>query len=408
MGEDNGGPPSERNPRAFEIVKRAVNDHLDKEYAWPRTILEFELRGAGVYPDFVGQSLLELHEAGIIGEQTEIEGRKYLTRNQGGGEISQIMRNCVDGYYDLLDEVGKFGELVAYAALCDVSSDYDNLIYHVLPESDQTHRLQGISYEPDVFIEFGDKCTPVEVYNGTEYITKDKKKVQKQTLRAASRENPHSRPLLVAPLVSEEAEEVVLNGDGVATQFGKPLVCRNKLSQYERYLEYLNVKSNFRYIPPIKTKDGTEIDGEEYDRILGSAEYRGITEEKIKSDRIPDEYIERIRGGIQLVYVSSIYPEASNKIEEYACLVLQPLFHHLLRNDGVSEPELLDFGWDDFTERYPKAKGGVSKEAVFEMTQNYIEHLLDIGMIVEEGGSMSTYESKHPHLSLSLDEGLPI
>jgi hypothetical protein len=409
MGEGNQDEfPSERNPRAFRIVQKAAKEHLKRASVWPRTIFEFEMRGAGVYPDFAGRSLYELHERGDIGEQKEIQGRNYFTRPGEEEFLSSVVENAVNNYYDLLDEIGKFGELVAYTSLSKIGEEYDHLIDIVEPEGDKTHRLRGIPRKPDAFLEYGNMCSPVEVYNGTEYVTEGHKKVAQQTIPAGSREEPHSRPLLIGPFASETAEEKVLNGDGVIAQTGKPLVCKSHLDEYGPSLEYLNLKSNFKFINKIKTKEGEEIDGEKYDNLLGSPDYRRITPDKIQADRVPTEYIKRVRGGVQLTYVSSLYQRAESKINEYACLVLQPMFHHLLRQDTCSIDDLIQFGWKDMGERYPRVKANVAKDRILEIAREYMQDLVEKMILEQSGDRYSTFKSAHPHISLSLDENLPL
>lgn len=85
-------------------------------------------------------------------------------------------------------------------------------------------------------------------------------------------------------------------------------------------------------------------------------------------------------------------------------LNVQPLFHHLLRNDVMSEQDLLEFGWEDFNERYSEAKGEVTKEAIFDMTRGHLDHLRNVGILEKTSDRYSTHESHHPNLSPSLDK----
>lgn len=402
--KSNGELPSEKNERAFNIVKGAVEGKLADYYAWPKKIFEFELEDAGIYRDFTGRSLQELSEEQEIIDQEKYDGRNYFVRAGESGSLDQIVKESVEGYYQLLDEIGKFGELLAFTSLCKIHRDLNGLTREVLPEGNRSHRLRGIELKPDAFVEFQRKCSPVEVYNGTQYIKESHKKIAQQVIPSSSQQHPHSCPIMITRLASDDAEERVLEHNGVIIQTGKVIVNEQKESRYSRFLDLLDISRNFQFVPPLETIDGYEIDGQRYSEwVNDGSEYSKIAPHKIACANIPNFYEERVRGGIQLIHVNSLYRESTTRIQKYACLVLQPLFHHLLRQEEAELEQLLEFGWEDFEDRYPRTKANSVEDAILDQVRNYLSELEQNNIVNSYSDTYETVKSSHPHLSMSID-----
>jgi len=82
-------------------------------------------------------------------------------------------------------------------------------------------------------------------------------------------------------------------------------------------------------------------------------------------DEIPQQYRERVRGGVQLHYVNTLYRAAEEPTRKASCLTIQQMYNNLLRSpSGIRRQDAIEEGYEDACEKYGRIMQRQPDEAV--------------------------------------------
>ena len=144
--------------------------------------------------------------------------------------------------------------------------------------------------------------------------------------------------------------------------------------------------------------------GADYDNAVTNSPslIRPPAEVVVAADTLSDQYVRRIRGGVQLFYVNSFYRSASERTEWEASLVLQQIYNLLLRVGGMTRQVALDMGWDEFTDSHGNVKSANQRRGmILDQTRDYIQQLLEERVLVEQNDQLHARRATHPQQTFS-------
>lgn len=401
-----GGDPTQF---AKQVALSRINDHP----AWPFTAFRLECEVAGVYQDESGKALAELHENGNIGKlKVERNGseRSYFTNpSESVEEPEAEVQNSLKRFESFLTKCGYFGNLAAYTALCKIHDELANHImgFSIYPEGSYPHMLNNPRREPDAVVSLPSEIVPIEVYNGGDYLGKNTRKFE-QLCDLSS--NPDrglpTNPMLVNRRSDGRIKQGVRDKNGLVVDTGLILACESRRSEIQDSLNTLNLGNRIEFVPELETSDGEALDGEDYDSLSRSPDDVDKIQPPSKlvpaASDLPDQFLKRIRGGVQLQYVNSLYRRDPPPHSGPACLVLQSLYNILLREGGKTRQEALEHGWDDMRDRYPRLKSiDHRKSEILGSTGELVTDLIDDKIISRENGEIHARCAEHPQQDLS-------
>lgn len=397
----------------IDFAKKIALQRVDSHPAWPRTAFRLECEAVGVYQDESGQALKELKSSGEIRRKDiEVGGtqRVYFTRPQTPKpEPTDEIQEAVREFEAFLTKCGYFGNLAVYTALCKVHDEVGNYItgFDVLPEAPRPYLLNNPGRKPDAVIRFPDEKVPVEVYNGGDYLGTNTRKYEQLTDLSTNPDgNLPTNPMLISHRSDDDLKKSVRSMDGMIVDTGLILACENKRDEIQHVLKTLNLEQRIEFVPEIETADGSSLDGRDYDDLSrGQADVSTIhppSELAPGADVLPDQFLQRIRGGVQLQYVNSIYREKNDSARGDACFVLQELYNTLLREGGHTRADVLDKAWNKATDRYRRLKSAEQrKPAILDRTGSLVNRLIDERIITERNGEYHARKAEHPQQDLS-------
>jgi len=407
MSGSSSGPPKREQQRQF--VASTLERRLDEHPAWPANIFKLELEGAEIYQDRTGEILSDLLNNGEVGKTKIPLGGSdipFVTRPEDPPpEPDDEIRAATREFNQFLRESSDFAELTAYVALCKVYDEIgaDITAMDVLPKGERPHRLNGIDNELDGFMQLRNEYIPVEVYNGADYLSVSGK--YQQLCDYSIDEQPMSNPLLINRRADTDIKSRVraeLNGMVIDTDV--ILGCEETHPDLEAVLDLFNLGGIVQLLPPLTTDSGTDLVGADYDNAVTNNPglIRPPAELAVAADTLPDQYVRRIRGGVQLFYVNSFYRSASERTEWEASLVLQEIYNLLLRIGGMTRPVALDMGWDEFTDSYGNVKSANQRQGmILDQTRDYIQQLLEERVLVEQNDQLHARRATHPQQTFS-------
>lgn len=214
-----------------------------------------------------------------------------------------------------------------------------------------------------------------------------------------------SNPLLINRRADSDIKSSVrseLNGMVIDTDV--IIGCGETHPELNTVLDFFNLDGIVQLLPPLTTDSGTELVGADYDDAVTSnpSLIRPPSEIAVAADTLPDRYLRRIRGGIQLFYVNSFYRSASERTEWEASLVLQAIYNLLLRIGGMTRQVALDMGWDEFIDSYGNVKSAKQRKGmILDQTRDYIGQLLEERVIVEQNDQLHSRRATHPQQTFS-------
>lgn len=418
-------PPSGGSVDYHTFVSRILEDRLDSHPGWPANIFQLECESYGIYQNATGNVLKELLERDEIGKATvkiQRDDRPFITRPTA--ESSDIEQDIIDATRDFdtfLTTSGFFAELSVYVALCKVHEELsDRIEVDVLPKGPRPHLLNYPGRDPDALIMLPSEYVPVEVYNGKNYLGTNGRKFQ-QSLDLSSFDSIedddgstelgeadalNSYPFLINRRSDDSIKNTIRRMNGMVVDTDCIIGCEDTHLNIEDILELLKVKPLVEMLPSLETNDGVSLNGNEYDQRASEKGKDGILRPpSIMADAaadLPLQFMQRIRGGVQLQYVNSLYRQFSEPAKRTACLVLQTIYNQLLREGGWDRDFALQEGWDKTTRRYPRIKSaGQRKESILEETRTLISRLRDEKIIVEQNNGLHARKAWHPQQSLS-------
>jgi hypothetical protein len=397
----------------IQFAKQIALRRLDSHPAWPRTAYRLECEAADVYQDESGQALKELKDNGEIDRKDINVGgtqRVYFTRPETPiPEPEDEIQHAVRQFEAFLTTCGYFGNLVTYVALCKIHDELGDYItgFDVLPEAPRPYLLNNPGREPDAVVLLPDEKVPIEVYNGGDYLgTNTRKHSQLTDLSTNPDGSLPTNPILVNHRSDDDIKRSVRNMNGLVIDTGLILACENKRDEIQDVLETLHLERRIDFVPEMETADGVALDGSDYDDLSRGQADVDIIHPPSKltpaADDLPDQFLQRIRGGIQLQYVNSIYREDHAPMTSDACFVLQEIYNILLREGGHTRQRIIDKGWDKATDRYRRLKSVEQrKPAILDETQSLLNRLRDERIITERNGELHARRAEHPQQDLT-------
>jgi hypothetical protein len=390
-------------------VENTLGRRLDEYPAWPANIFKLELEGADIYQDRTGEILSDMLDEGEVGKiKISLNGHNipFITRPENPPpKPDDEIRAATREFNKFLGESSDFAELTAYVALCKVYDEIgaDITTMEVLPKGERPHQLNGISNELDGFVHLRNEYIPVEVYNGADYLSADGK--YQQLGDYSIDEQPMSNPLLINRRTDSDVNSRVrseLNGMVIDTDV--ILGAEETHPDLDVILDLFNLDGIVQLLPSLTTDSGTDLVGKDYDNAVTNNPglIRPPSELAVAADTLPDQYVRRIRGGVQLFYVNSFYRSASERTEWEASLVLQEIYNLLLRIGGMTRQVALDMGWDEFMGSYGNVKSANQRqEMILDQTRDYIQKLLEERVLVEQNNQLHARRATHPQQTFS-------
>lgn len=412
-----------------EIVSRRVSHILDSFEAWPKNMLLLECEAYGIYQNDSGRILKEMLEGGFVGiSEMEIESPEgdeeyqnhdYFTRSEvNGPDVTDVVFNH-EQVMTALHESGHFADLVAYATISKVWDELDGFHFQVWPEGEFEHLLPHTNGKPDAMFQLPQEQVPVEVYNGRDVVDtpghgyESEKYEQLDELQANSDGDSHfdSNPFLISRRSTDSIKTSLRNWDGLAVDTGLIVMCEDVQSEYLDNLEFFNIEQLVEFVPRFRARDGALIDGEGYsERALNDnvdVINSEVMAENLRGDtsgsgiqKVPQQYHQRVRGGIHLQYVNSLYRTASGPTQKAAARVVINLYHNLLRSDGLDRTPALEDAWVE-TRRKTTSNISQMEESIRSQSDDFLNALIEQNVVWRDGNTIYARNSEHPVQDLS-------
>jgi hypothetical protein len=412
-----------------EIVSRRVSDILDSFEAWPKNMLLLECEAYGIYQNDSGRILKEMLDSGFVGiSEMEIESPEgddehqnhdYFTRPQvDEPDVEDVVYNH-EQVMAAFHESGHFADLVAYATISKIWDELDGFHFLVWPEGEFEHLLPHTDRKPDAMFQLPQEQVPVEVYNGRDVIDtpgpgyESEKYEQLDGLRADSDGDTHidSNPFLICRRSTDSIKSDLRSWDGLAVDTGLIVMCDDVRSEYIDELEFFNLEQLIEFVPRFRTRDGALIDGEGYSERALNDDVDDINPEimaeNLRGDssgsgiqKVPQQYHQRVRGGIHLQYVNSLYRTASGPNQKAASRVIINLYHNLLRSDGLERNQALENAWGE-TRRKTTSNISQMEEAIRTQADDFLGTLIEQNIVWRDGNTIYARNSEHPVQDLS-------
>lgn len=139
---------------------------------------------------------------------------------------------------------------------------------------------------------------------------------------------------------------------------------------------------------------------------VGASKVRPPSDMIADVDALPPKYMKRIRGGVQLLYVNSIYRHTENPVRRDACFVVQRIYNQLLRGDSQARPTAIQNGWQGAMGKYDRirqieSENGNRKEMVLDETRTLLNKFRDENIIDQQDNRISARKALHPQPSLN-------
>lgn len=252
-----------------------------------------------------------------------------------------------------------------------------------------------------------DEKVPVEVYNGGDYLGKNTRKYRQLSDLST---NPDggipTNPMLINHRSDDDIKKSVRSMNGMVVDTGLMIACENRRDEIQDALNTLHLESRIDFIPKIETVDGETLDGEDYKDLSRGEDDVDIIHPPAKlvpaAADLPDQFLQRIRGGVQLQYVNSIYREDHEPTTADACFVLQEMYHILLREGGHERQEIINKAWESATHRYRRIKSANQrKPSILDKTNSLVNRLRDEHIITERHGELHARMAEHPQQNLT-------
>jgi len=399
--------------RKQEYITNRVDQILNSHELWPKNTLKLECEGVGIYQNFTGEVLDELQEDGAIKEERiDIRGnpKPFIMRPGGDPDLNgNTVVEAAENLERFSSENGHFADLVAYVALSQIHTELrDNIHMDVLPEGSRPDLLHAPGRDPDALISLPGEYVPVEVYNGTDYLSNGTRKFrQVRDLASDDDEVVNSHPMLINRRCDDIFQSSVRKKwNGMTVNTDLILAPEAVRAEFHDTFKKFNLTQLVEYIPPIETTDGTPLTGDEYVNISNKKKdiIRPTDKMTDATDHLPDQYMKRVRGGVQLQYVNSFYRRHTDQTTLDGCYVLQTIYNQLLREGGKDRQVALQDGWQGAKTQYRRirnAGGQQQKQLILERTKDLLNQLQKERIITEMNGKTYARKAEHPRPSLT-------
>lgn len=403
-----------------QFIEHTIVNRLDDRPAWPKSVFRLELESAGIYQDRSSSILDKLIEENVVSEislrlnGSDTNSIPFIARpEQNPPEPDEEIKEATAKLNAFYQESSDFSELTTYTALCKVHDELSDHItaMEVLPSNNYPLQLGGFRSQIDALMRINSEYIPVEVYNGSDYLSpKDGDYLSdkfKQIRDRYSDENPVSNPMLINRRSDGDFKEMARKKfNTVVVDTGIIVGCEETHPEINRISNLFNLKDVIKLLPPLETSEDETLDGAKYHTVSRSnnrAEIiRPMTKMVDAAESLPDQYVERIRGGVQLHYVNMFYRSTSDRTKRDASLVLQEIYNLILREQGMDRNKAVNKGWENFLESYRHVKSAKQRrDEIVEKTEDFINAVRDANVIFEKDGKIHPRKATHPQQGLS-------
>jgi len=402
------------------IIEASVESRIAEHQAWPKNMLRLELEclekkrqeqvTEGIYQTKTGSTIEELKRAGEINEfQEVINGEEHsFISEPNTSTVSQEVRERFERVDDFLEKSGHFGSLIAYVALCKVWDELSDTHVDVMPEGSYSV-LHHTGRNPDSFVIYPNEYIPVEVYNGRDYLDtpgsgyqSNKHEQLHDYANVPEGHNLSCNPFLICRRSTDDLRGKLRQWDGMGIDTDCIVACETQRPGINEDLEFFAISGSVEFIPEVEAPNGSLINGEDYDNAgPDSPLLRPTGEIAENASNIPQFYMERIRGGVQLHYVNSYYRRRHDASSTQACRVVQTLYNQLLREGGKDRQTAISDAWEatNFRGSIPPRQEDIIKEEAGEIISN----LEGKRVIFRRGTDIYARKSKHPQQGLTFE-----
>jgi len=392
-----------------------VKQRLSTHGSWSIKLLKLECEQYNLYQNETGTIVDGLIDTSPLTEIShQVIGNKHWfivslgTSSVRGTEVFDKTRDILS----FISDSGDFANLVAYIALCKIRTELrGNFHIDVLPEGGHFHMIHDSEgREPDALVSLPMEYVPIEVYNGMDYLSQNTRKYNQVTDMASDNsDEANNYPLLINRRSDDDVKKGVRHRNGMVVDTDWILSSEDLYTDCQDAIDFFNLDRLIYEIPPLQVANGDYFDGSDYSGL--SQDYdaaqclRPPSSMTADIDELPSQYVQRIRGGVHLQYVNSIYRRSTDPVRSNACFVLQTIYNQLLRQGGKPVSTAVADGWQGAQSTYTNIKtaerrGGREKSLILDAVDSLIDKLRREDIIFSRNGNLYARTSKHPQLPL--------
>jgi hypothetical protein len=303
--------------------------------------------------------------------------------------------------------------LATYVAICKVYTELKLDAMEVRPEDHFRMTLYHTDRVPDAYIRFSNEHVPVEVYNGGDFVNdRNDKHDQLTDLKSTEHQDVRCNPMFVNRRSTMDYKERMLDENIVIIDTDLLFASESLYQDYQEAIRFFNLDPFIHTLSTLKATNGDNIDGYDYDIQENGDQGYCVSERNnallppaemaTNSSKLPDKFLKRVRGGIQLHYVYTLYRGTSESVRGAACLVVQNMYNNLLREDtGVPRDEAVSQGRDDVADQYEWVSQ-LDQQNINNEIESIIQHLLDVHVLRKYKNTLTTRGATHPQQSFSI------
>lgn len=402
------------------LIESYTRQMIEEHRAWPKNMLQLGLECRqrppegnlkGIYQGETGKILAQMDRAGevdVFERKVKGEEHKFVGEVGCGGVPGEVMDHYLK-INEFVNECGHFASLSAYVALCKVVDELSKVSINVSPE-DQYAVLYHTSRPPDVLLQYDNEFVPVEVYNGRntldtpgEGYESDKYEQMRDYQTATSEFDIDCYPMLINRRSTDSLRETVRQWNGMVIDTDYLLAPESRRQEINETIRLFDISETISFVDDIKASDGTVITGHMYNEAgSGDPLLRPSSAIASNASKLPDRYLNRIRGGLQLHYVNSYYRRRYKSNSREACELVQNVYNQLLREGGKEPTDAIETAWRK--SRFGGSMNQTQRVQITEIAQEMIDELATQRVIFKDsGGDIHARRAEHPQQDLSFD-----
>lgn len=396
--------------RVGPSIRSEIETRLDQHPAWPTREFKLEMELYELYQDTTGTAIDQ--SSSVV--KMEIDGKPFYVQN--GTSISSVkgtqpylQKEKVD---EFLQKSGNTANIAAYVAACQVYSEIEIGDMDLHPEGN-FQSLLSTTRRPDMMVRFPNEYAPIEVYNGGDFINnRTDKHDQLIDLKSKKNRPADSNPILINRRSTERYKRAMMKKNITIADTDMIFTSESIYSDYRDTIQFFNLDDMVVRIPEIEAANGDKINGDDYDfsedgplsyddgqRLDALLPHEDIAS---NSDKLPTEYLERVRGAIQLHYVNTLYRRIPDADGRAASLIIQNMYNDLLRsNTGVQQERAVDDGRKSAVDQYPWIKQ-LDPESVSDEVGRIIDGLVGEKILTRSSNNtLTARQAIHPQPTFS-------
>lgn len=394
-----------------ESLRSSLDRLLDEYPAWPRREFNLMMESRELYQDTTATAIDYYDEVSRV----DVDGKKfYCYNNTSKSDIrNSEPYNKKFRIDQFLSESGNMANLATYIAICKVYDELNIPEMEVRPEDDFRMTLYHTGRVPDAFISFSNEYVPVEVYNGGDYVnSRNDKHDQLMDLKSDEDDDIECNPMFFNRRSTGNYKEKMVKRNITIVDTDWIIASESLYSEYQDAIRFFELDSLVHVLSKLEVANGDLFDGNDYDIQENGAQNHTTKERNsallpptqmtTDADKLPPDYIPRIRGGIQLHYVYTRYRTTSDSRRGAASLVVQNMYNNLLRAEsGIPRTDAVAQGWEDATEQYDWI-GQFEKPEVNQEVDEIIQELRNAHVIRKYEDRLTPRGGTHPQPSFSM------